>query len=171
MLVGGDRLQTEGGGEPTPSLMIPVSFVTLSNQRTREVFIQLLEGARRQVRHGLICEVGDLEGVPTSALLANIALIRPFCVRIIGSIAGMPPGASRRLKEVGIHGVSAECPRNLGDAEFIGWLKDTRKASQFVSNIVFACRIEGMRRAGIAGQAGMSHVTLTSDAARTVIVN
>lgn len=165
------RLATEGGEELSPTLIVPISFVTLSCQRTREVFIQLLEGARGHARHGLICEISDIDGVPTSALLANIALIKPFCIRVVGSITNMTPTAARSLKDVGLHGLTAECPRNLGDAEFIGWLKEVRKASQFVSSTVFACRVEGMRRAGIAGQAGLSHATLTTDAARTVVVN
>lgn len=165
-----DRLATEGGNEQSPTLMIPVSFVTLSNQRTREVFVQLLNGARDQVRHGLICEVSDLDGVPAGALLATIALIKPFCVRVVGSITGMSAASSKRLREVGLHGLTAECPRNLGEAEFIGWLKEARSSSQLVSNTVFACRVEGMRRAGIAGLAGMSHATLTTDAARTMAV-
>ena len=151
--------------------MIPVSFITLSNQRTREVFISLLEEAKAQVQHGLICEVTDLDGVPSSALLAAIALIKPFCIRVVGSISGMQPASARALKEVGLHGLTAECPRNLGDAEFIGWLKEIRKSSQPVSQNVVACRVEGMRRAGMASQAGMTHATLTTDAARTVVVN
>jgi len=166
-----DRLAREDGGEPSPALMIPVSFVTLSNQRTREVFIGLLEEAKRGVKHGLICEVTDLDGVPSSALLAAIALIKPFCIRVVGSIEGMPPPSARNLKEVGLNGLTAECPRNLGDAEYIGWLKQIRKSSKPVSQNVVACRVEGMRRAGMAFQAGLSHATLTTDAARTVVVN
>ena len=166
-----DRLATEGGGEQSPTLIVPVSFITLSNQRTREVFIRLLEDAKGQVRHGLICEVNDLEDVPISSLLAAIALIKPFCVRVVGSITGMPPGAARRLKDVGLHGLSAECPSQLGDAEFIGWLKNLQKSGRPVSNTVFACRVEGMRRAAIASLAGMSHATLTTVAAQTVAAN
>ncbi len=166
-----DRLATEGGGERSPALMVPVSFVTLSNLRTREVFIRLLGDARRHVRHGLICEISDLEGVPVGALLAAIGLIRPFCIRVVGSIDGMPAASARTLREVGFHGLTAECPRNLGDAEFIGWLKEVRRSSRPVSRNVVACRVEGMRRAGMASQAGMSHATLTTDAARTVVVN
>ena len=165
-----DRLASEGGEEQSPTLVIPVSFVTLSNQRTREVFVRLLEGAKSQVRHGLICEVCDLDGVPAGALLATIALIKPFCVRVVGSITDIQAPSSRTLKDVGLHGVSAECPRNLGDAEFIAWLKEVHRSSQLVSHTVFACRVEGMRRAAIASLAGMSHATLTTDAARTVVV-
>jgi hypothetical protein len=166
-----DRLATEGGHERSPTLIIPASIVTLSNQRTREVFVRLLENAKTRVRHGLICEICDLDGAPSGALLTTIALIKPFFMRIIGSTVGVQPSGIRRLKDIGLHGLSAECPPGQGDAEFIGWLKDVRRASQPVSNTIFACRLEGMRRCAIGSLAGMSHATLTSDAARTVVVN
>ena len=165
-----DRLGTEAAHERSAALMAPASFVTLSNQRTREVFVGLLEQAKGKVQHGLICEIYDLEGVPAGALLATVALIKPFCFRIIGSTTDMLPSAGRRLKDVGLHGLSAECPPGMGDAEFAGWAKELHRSNRPASNTIIACGVDSMRRAALASSAGLSHATLTSHPARTVVV-
>ena len=165
-----DRLHAEIGGDKLPTLIVPVSLITLSNQRTREVFVGLLKEVQSEVRHGLVCEIWDIEGAPAGTLLTAISLIKPFCLRVIGCVLPVKTGGLQRLKGVGLQGVAVECPPNLGDAEFIGWLKDVRSSSRPVADMLFVFRLENMRRAAMASLAGISHMSLSS-AARTVFVN
>ncbi len=164
-----DRLHSEMGGDKLPTLIVPVSLVTLSNQRTREVFVGLLKEAQSEVRHGLVCEIRDIEGAPASTLLNAISLIKPFCLRVIGCVLPVKTGGLQRLKGVGLQGVAVECPPNLGDAEFIGWLKDVRSASRPVAGMLFVFQLENMRRAAMASLAGITHTSLSSGV-RTVFV-
>ncbi len=165
-----DRLHSEMGGDKLLTLIVPVSLITLSNQRTREVFVGLLKEARSEVRHGLVCEIWDIEGAPAGTLLTAISLIKPFCLRVIGCVLPVKTGGLQRLKGVGLQGVAVECPQNLGDAEFIGWLKDVRSASRPVAGMLFVFRLENMRRAAMASLAGISHMSLASGS-KTVFVN
>ena len=165
-----DRLRSEMGGDKLPTLIVPVSLITLSNQRTREAFVGMLKQAQSEVRHGLVCEIWDIEGAPAGTLLTAISLIKPFCLRVIGCVLPVKTGGLQRLKGVGLQGVAIECPQNLSDAEFIGWLKDVRSASRPVADMLFVFRLENMRRAAMASLAGISHTSL-SGGARTMFVN
>ncbi len=155
-----DRLRAEQKGNELPSLIVPVSFATLSNQRTRETLVGLLEQARSEVRLGLVCEICELEGAPPSTLLTAVSLIRPFCVRVLALVTDPRPGALRPLKGLGLAGVSMECPPGMGDAHFVSWARDMAQAARGVAGAFFLYRVQPMERAALAGLAGATHVSL-----------
>ena len=155
-----DRLRAEQKGQELPSLIVPVSFATLSNQRTREILVGLLEQARSEVRLGLVCEICELEGVPPSALLTAVSLIRPFCVRVLAFVTDPRPSGLRTLKGLGLAGVSMECPPGMGDAQFVGWARDMAQAARTAAGALFLYRVQPIERAALAGLAGASHVSL-----------
>ena len=157
-----DRLRAEGGQDKLPTLIVPVSYATLSNQRTRETLVALLQQARAEVRLGLVCEICDLDGVPPSALLTAISLIRPFCMRVLAAVVEPKPTTLQPLRGLGLDGVSLDCPANLGDAEFLGWVKDTSRATRPVAHALFLYRVASLQRGGLAGVAGATHVSLAS---------
>jgi hypothetical protein len=157
-----DRLRAEGGQDKLPTLIVPVSYATLSNQRTRETLVALLEHARAEVRHGLVCEICDLDGVPPSALLTAISMIRPFCVRVLAAVVEPKTAMLRLLRGLGLDGVSMECPTNQGDAEFLGWCKDASRAARPVARTFFLYRVESLHRGALASMAGATHVSLVS---------
>lgn len=156
------RLRSEADADRLPTLIVPVSYITLSNQRTRVQLIQLLQQAKAEVQHGLISEIGDIEGVPPGALATAIALVAPFCLKVIGAVNEPRPGALRSMKSVGLQGVSLDCPPMLGDGDFQTWLADVRTATQPVAKALFAYRIADSRRAALASLAGVTHATLRS---------
>jgi hypothetical protein len=70
-----NRLQHEAEGARQPSLMLPVSYATLSSHRGRAQLADFFRAAQGSVQQGLICEVCDIDGVPPGALLAATSLI------------------------------------------------------------------------------------------------
>ena len=155
-----ERLQTEKKGEDPASLIVPVSFATLSNQRTREMLVGLLEQARAEVRLGLVCEICEIEGVPASALLTAVSMIRPFCVRVLAFASDARPAALRSLKGMGLAGVSMDCPPGLGDAEFLNWAREMSRAARTVAGPLFLYRVQPVERSVLAALAGASHASL-----------
>ena len=155
-----ERLQAEKKGQDLPSLIVPVSFATLSNQRTREILVGLLQQARAEVRLGLVCEICEIEGVPPSALLTAVSMIRPFCVRVLAFTTDARPSTLRSLKGLGLAGVSMECPKGLGDAEFVSWVREMSRAARTAAGALFVYRVQPVERSALAALAGASHASL-----------
>ena len=155
-----ERLHAQVGQDKSPTLVVPVSFATLSNQRTRETLVALLEEAKADVLLGLVCEICELDGVPPGALLTAVSLIRPFCVRVLAFVADPHPAVLRPLKDMGLAGVSVECPPNLGDAEFLGWARDAARMVRPVAGALVIYRIQPIQRGALAALAGASHISL-----------
>jgi hypothetical protein len=155
-----NRLQEETAGERHPSLILPVSFVTLSSKRGRATLAELFRAARENVQQGLICEVCDIEGVPPGALLAATSLMRPFCLFIVGRLAAPPAAALSDLKDAGLQGVSIECPPGLvSDDAFDAFAKSIVAAARPVARTVMLYGVAGPRQAAIASQHGATHAS------------
>jgi hypothetical protein len=157
-----DRLHAETGEEKLPTLIVPVSSATISNERTREGLVALLEQARTEVRHGLVCEIRDIEGMGHEILAQNIALIRPFAFRLIAHVAEPTAAAFTPLRGLGLDGVSVECPPNLGDAEFVGWTRQTARSAKAAAGALFLYRVQSLQRGALASLAGASHVSIAA---------
>ena len=158
-----DRLRAEAGGEKQLSLIVPVSFATLSNQRTREILVGLLEEARAEVRLGLVCEICELDGVPPSALLTAVSLIKPFCVRVLAFVTERRPAGLQPLKGLGLAGVSMECPTGQGPAEFVAWASEMARAARSAAGALILYRVHAIERGALASLAGVSHATLLAN--------
>jgi hypothetical protein len=157
-----ERLQADGGEDKLPTLIVPVSYATLSNQRTRETLVSLLEQARAEVRHGLVCEICDLDGVPASAILTAISLIRPFCMRVLAFVTEPKPLVLNQLKGMGLDGVSTDAPPNLGDPEFLAWVRDASRAARPVAHALFLYRVESLQRGAMASLVGATHISMAT---------
>ena len=155
-----ERLRAQVGADKSATLVVPVSFATLSNQRTRETLVSLLKQAQEEVRLGLVCEICELEGVPPGALLTAVSLIRPFCVRVLAFVTDPRPVLLKPLKGMGLAGVSVESPANLGDAEFLGWAREAVRAVKPVAGALVIYRVQPMERGALAALAGASHISL-----------
>jgi hypothetical protein len=160
------RLRAEGSGERQLSLIIPVSFISLSHRGGRAALAGLLREAKELVQTGVIVEVCDIEGVPQAALLEATSLIRPYCMFIIGRLNGPPDHALGNLHNAGLSGVSFEVPRVFsGDAEFMGWTKAAVHAARRIAKSVIIYRVGSTRQAGMASLLGASHASLLQGAA------
>ena len=153
-----NRLQLDEAGERQPSLMLPVSFVTLSSQRGRTMLVDFFRAAQASVQQGLICEVCDLDGVPPSALLAATSLIRPFCRFVVANLDEVPTQPLTVLKDTGLQGVSiARPPAVQSDAAFAAFAKAVMNASRPVAKTVMFYGLAGARHAAIAESVGATH--------------
>jgi hypothetical protein len=157
-----DRLRGEAG-ERQLSLIVPMSFSSLSSQRGRAELIAPLKEAGGLVRLGVICEILDIEGVPAGALLAATSLVRPFSLLVVGRITSPSPSAISRLKGAGLQALSFECPKNLGDAEFMGWAQSTVVPARKVARSVLIYGAGSPQRAGALVSFGASHVSLATN--------
>jgi hypothetical protein len=122
--------------------------------------VSLLQQAQVEVRLGLVCEICELDGVPPSALLTAVSLIRPFCVRVLAFVADPAPAWVRPLKGLGLAGISVESPPNLGDAEFLGWARDVARAVRPVAAALMIYRVQPMQRGALAALAGATHISI-----------
>jgi hypothetical protein len=156
-----DRLRGEGGSEQQLSLIVPVSFSSLSNPRGRAELVDPVREAATLVKLGVICEILDIEGVPQSALVEVTSLLRPVSLLVIGRLAAPTASAIERVASAGFHALSFECPHGqVGDAEFLGWATATVRAARKAAKSVMVYRAGSMKRAGALASLGATHVSL-----------
>lgn len=156
-----DRLKSEGAGEQL-SLIVPLSFSSLSSQRGRTELINPLKEAGGLVKLGVICEICDIDGVPPGALLAATSLVRPFSVLVVGRLNHPSPNVVTRLRDAGLQALSFECPPNLGEAEFIGWATGAIRAAKAGARSVLVYKVASPARAGALSSMGATHMSLSS---------
>ena len=158
---GMDRLRAAESGERQPSLIVPVSFTSLSSQRGRPEIVRLLMAAGGLVKRGVICEISDIEGVPHSVMLHVVSLIRPYCLFVMARLDHGAPSLATvsQLKRSGIHALSVECPQRLSDAAFRSWSKTTIEAARRVVRSTLLYRVGSLRRAELAAGLGATHAS------------
>ncbi|MDB5469758.1 MAG: hypothetical protein JWR84_1318 [Caulobacter sp.] len=156
-----DRLKAAESDERPPSLIVPVSFTSLSSQRGRREIAHLLMEARGLVRRGVICEIGDVEGVPQGVMLQAVSLIRPYCLFVVARLDPGPPAAAilSQLKRSGVQALSVECPQRLSDAAFQRWMQTMIEAGRRVVRSTLIYRVASPRHAALAAAFGATHVS------------
>jgi hypothetical protein len=155
-----NRLEQEGAAGRQPSLILPVSFTTLSSKRGRATLAEFFRAAQETVQNGLICEVCDIEGVPPSTMLAVTSLMRPYCLFIVGRLATPPTNGLAALQDAGLQGVSIECPPGLDkDTAFDAFARMVTTAAKPVVRAVMIYGVAGPRQAAIASLHGASHAS------------
>ncbi len=165
LLRGLDRLGDESSAARQPSLVLPVSYTSLTNTRSRALILDVFEQARSKVLAGLLCEICDIEGVPPGALLAAISLIRPFCLFVVGKLNETPTSSLASLKDAGLQALSYDWPQSLsGEAEFIGEMRQLVAVTKSAVKTLFIYQLPSQRRAAIAAQLGATHATLDANA-------
>ena len=156
-----DRLANDGGEAQHPTLIIPVSFVTLSSQRSRAVLTDLFERAQRVVQRGLICEVRDMDGAPQAALSTALSFIKPYCLFITGQITAVQASTARNLKESGLRAISIDAPPGLDpEAGVYGWMRGAVAASKAAAKPIMIYGLPNPRAAAMAAALGATHASL-----------
>jgi hypothetical protein len=157
-----DRLKADGASEQQLSLIVPISFTSLSSQRGRAELIAPLREASNLVRLGVICEICDVEGVPQSALLSATSLVKPFSLLVVARVGVPAPHTINPLREAGLQAMSFECPSGMEDAEFIGWAGSAIRAAKAIARSVLVYGASSPARAGTLASLGATHVSLAS---------
>lgn len=157
------RLNAAADHEHELSLIVPVSYVTLSNVEGRHLISEAFARVRETVLKGVICEICDIEAVPHVALLQAASLIRPHTLFVIGHLDSETPLGLGSLKDTGLKALSLQCPPNIiGDAEFIGWLRGVITSTHKVSKSLMLYGCPNPRRGALAALVGATHVSFLS---------
>jgi alpha-D-ribose 1-methylphosphonate 5-triphosphate synthase subunit PhnG len=160
-----NRLEQEADAERQPSLILPVSYVTLANQRSRNALADYLRAAQGAVQRGLICEVCDIEGVPPSALLAAISRIRPFSLFVVGRLAAPPATSLEPLKDVGLNGFSIERPTgSFTDTLFAEFARTVTFATKPAARGMMFFGLTGAKEVAMASLYGATHASFAPGA-------
>jgi hypothetical protein len=152
------RLIEEGGGERQPSLIVPLSYVSLASQRGRGEIVKLLKAANGLLRCGVIGEICDIEGVPPGSLLTAASLLRPFTLLVAGRLGNLRGLGA--LRDQGLNAVTIQCPSPLSDDEFKDWALRALPAAKRAARSVIVHRVETLRRAAQLSMLGATHVSL-----------
>ena len=154
-------LGADGADQRPLSLIVPVSFISLSSQLGRADLVPMFRKAAEFVRAAVICEIDGIEGVPQAALLAAASLVRPHCKFVVGRLEAEPIGLSN-LRDAGLNAVSLEAPQGaVGEAEFHGWSMRAIRTAKRIAKSVMIYRLASPRHLGIAALMGASHASLS----------
>jgi len=147
-------------GEKAPTLVLSMSYASLSSQRGRSDMVDLLRQARERAAHGVICEVSGVEGAPHAQLQEAIAIIRPMSLFVVGKIDNPSQVIWSHLKGVGLRGLGFDCPQAEGRAEFLGWANATIARGRGVAASVLLYGMPSRDLAPALAEAGATHATL-----------
>ncbi|MDB5443209.1 MAG: hypothetical protein JWP86_374 [Phenylobacterium sp.] len=142
---------------PPPTLILPVSFSSLSTLDDRARIVSAFQEARGYARQGLICELRDIEGVPLATLQAAASMIAPSSLFVVGHLTECTRAEARMLKDAGFRALSTECPPNLDGAAFLGWAKQTILTAKQATRSVLIYRLPSLQQAMIAAALGATH--------------
>lgn len=146
------------------TLIVPVSYVSLSSQRGRTETVALLKQARECVEHGVISEIFGIEGAPHATLYEAVSLIKPFALFVVARLAATATGGLRQLRGSGLRGLAFDCPPHEGDAELMVWAAATVARTKQVASSVLIYGAPSQRHAERFAAAGATHVTLKDSA-------
>ena len=153
------RLQSES--ERQLSLIVPLSYTSLSTLKGRMELVQALKEAGALVRLGVICEIGDIEGVPQSALLMATSVVKPFSLLVVGRLTSPSHSVISRIEGAGLQALSFDCPPGLSDPEFQAWASTTLAMSKRIARAALVYRAGSPKRAGLLASLGATHVSLS----------
>jgi hypothetical protein len=157
MALGIDQLRREQRAAPPPALILPTSFSSLSNLDDRARIVSAFQAARAYADKGLICELRDIDGVPTITLQGAASMIAPFSLFALGHVTEFNRAGARVLNDAGLRGLSAECPAGLDEAAFLRWIKLVMATAKQAVRSVLVYRLSSMHRARVAAALGASH--------------
>jgi hypothetical protein len=158
-----ERLNSAVDGEAALSLIMPVSYFSLTHPEAGAQLSRMFARARHAVSAGVICEIYDIEGISQSALAVAVALVKPWSLFVTGHLTEEHPRATAAMKAAGIQVLSFTAPRAMeSDAEFIGWLSPALRGARKVGRSVMVYGCHSQRRMALAGVLGATHASLTT---------
>lgn len=147
-------------GQQTPTLIVSMSYASLSSQRGRSEMVGLLQQARQYAALGVICEVSGVEGAPHAQLQEAVAIIRPLSLFVVGRIDAPSQVVWSQLRGTGLRGVAFDCPPFEGDAVFLGWAKAMTTRARRVASSVLLYGVPSIGFVSRLAEAGATHATL-----------
>ena len=144
-----------------PSLVMTISFLSLSNTRARSTLFAEAGQAGALMTQAVIWEIADFEeGLPASRLEEGAALLKPFCRSVF---ARCSTSATRRRspKSLGLSGLVAQAPLALGrEEDFAAWLLGMSRAIEGQAPTLLATNLPSIALLPVAAAAGFTHATV-----------
>lgn len=156
-----NRLRDQSSSLQQPSLIVPVSYISLASQRGRAEIVRLMKETVGLLQRGVICEICDIEGVPPSSLQAATSLIRPFVLLVAARLADPHRRrADAPLASQGVRAVTLECPPLPSDKAFEEWSAGAVPAAKRASRSVIVYGVSSPQRAVGLALMGATHVSV-----------
>lgn len=155
--LGLDQLRSRRSERPPPTLILPVSFSSLTNLDDRARIVSAFQEARRYAGQGLICELRDIEGVPIVTLQAAVSMIAPHSLFVVGHVGDLTTAQGQHLRDAGLRGLSTDCPPGLEGAVYLGWVKHAALAAKRAARSFLLYRVPSVQQAMVAAAVGATH--------------
>jgi hypothetical protein len=155
------RLSSGESCPSKPSLVMTISFLSLSNTRARTTLLMEANKARALMTQAVIWEVTDFEeGLPASRLEEGVALLKPFC-RSVFARCSTSATMRRSPKSLGLSGLVVQAPLALGrEEDFALWLLGMSRAVEGRAPTLLATNLPSTGLLPVAAAAGFTHATV-----------
>jgi hypothetical protein len=144
------------------ALIVPLSYSSLTSQRTRSDLLDLLADARKCAGRGLIFELSGIENAPTAALEEAISTVRPHSLFLVGKLDPGPLTLARQIRGVGLRGLAFDCPPDQDGASFLWWARATAAAAKKAAGSVLFYGASSAEAAERLALSGATHATLAA---------
>ena len=155
------RLEAGESVSDRPSLLVSVSFLTLTNARARARFLAAVSRERDLIARSVMMEITDFDmGVPKGRLQEAASLLRPFCRAVF---ARDEPGSSlvKDARSLGVSGLVYEPPAELAGAEeTVAWLINAGRVTAAHNGPRVVVNLSSTQLASTVGAVGFSHTAI-----------
>jgi hypothetical protein len=154
----------EGSAGATASLIVSVSYLTASTQRSRMRFLDRSRPLRDRARASIIWALSDVpEGAPRGRLDEVAAHLKPFG-RAVFAATGLG-GATQHCARstTGIMGLVIEPQSALSTDDMALWLLQAGRLAQRTAPALIAAGLASQTLLPMAAVAGFTHATLRQD--------
>ncbi|WP_158915126.1 hypothetical protein [Caulobacter sp. S45] len=144
-----------------PSLILAMSYLTLSNTRARARLLGEAAQRRAEMTRSVIWEIADLDpGVPVDHLKEDVALLKPFCRSVFARVDKNSLRAFHG-QELGLAGFvfQSNGPGTSRDDE-ASWLLAVSRTFKGGMGTLIAASLTTTLLLPIAGAAGFTHATV-----------
>ncbi len=144
-----------------PSLIITVSFLTLSNTAARTALLVEASRQRALMTQAIIWEITDFEeGLPIGRLEECAVMLKPFCRSVFARRQGSA-GSGKFHKALGIHGLVVQPPLEMMPQEdLMNWLVNMGRAMENQAPTLIATNLPSRSVLPVASAAGFTHATV-----------
>ncbi len=140
-------------------MIVPAAFSSFASARSRQRILGEIGNAARSMGLKVLFEIRDLNGVPPHRVLEVLALIKPFCMTVMGNV-GPEPRAIAGLKGCGLSGACVDydgTPRN--DEALTQYLTALSAAARAATGACMVRGFDSLHQVAVARLAGITHAS------------
>lgn len=158
--LGIERLEASTAEEAELTLIIPISCASLLQARGRSEVVRSLRRAKDTVRCGVICQLNDLSGTPTSAVIEIISVLKQHVLFVMGNIDNVRRSDIGNLKNTGLQAFGLTQPSNLSENDLIEWGEANTRMARGATKSIVVGSVSSFRSAVLLGLTGITHTSM-----------